>query len=61
MLFSTQPAHIAAYSQRTADQPLKMANCSFHTFMCKKCGQQKKVSGRKSLGWKAGFACKECC
>ena len=60
MMFSTEPASIAAYSARTADKPVKMANCSFHTFLCKKCKQQKPTAGRKSLGWRAGFACKDC-
>ena len=60
MLFSTNPAHIAAYSQRTEDAPVKMANCTFKTFRCKKCGQPKSIQGRKSLGWKAGFKCAEC-
>ena len=60
-LFSTQPESISAYQTRTREQKVSMQNVSFKTFRCKKCNQPKSVLGRKSLGWKAGFKCAECC
>lgn len=60
MIFSTNPEAIGNYQMRTKEQPVKMPNVSFHTFRCKCCGQPKSINGRKSLGWKAGFQCKDC-
>lgn len=60
MIFSTDPASIGAYQTRTHTKKVSMANVSLKTFRCKKCNQPKSIQGRKSLGWKAGFACKDC-
>ena len=59
-LFSTEPSTIGAFQTRTHEKKVSMANCTFKSFVCKKCKQPKSVLGRKSLGWKAGFACKDC-
>jgi hypothetical protein len=54
------------------EHPRKIANCrestdlntmtdsNFLRFWCRKFNQSKPVSGRKSLGWKAGFECATC-
>lgn len=55
-----EPASNNQFRDTTARNAGKMANCTFRTFMCKKCNQPKSIQGRKSLGWKAGFACAEC-
>lgn len=60
MLFSTEPSTIGAYQTRTRQQKVTMANVSFKSFWCKKCDRARPVTGRKSLGWKAGFCCAEC-
>lgn len=60
MIFSAEPSSFNAYQTRTNEKKPTMQNVSFKSFRCKKCNQPKSVLGRKSLGWKAGFACKDC-
>lgn len=55
-----EPRQTENYRISTNERHKTMIGVSFKTFLCKKCGQPKKVSGRKSLGWKAGFQCAEC-
>jgi superfamily II helicase len=38
----------------------KMAGVTAVSFLCKKCNQPKKTTGRKSLGHKQGFICADC-
>ena len=55
-----QPTAIHQFRETTAKNAGKMENVGQFTFVCKRCGKNRQVRGRKSLGWKAGYACAEC-
>lgn len=60
MTYSGEGKDMAAFRETTERNSGKMANAQYLTFRCKACGNSRPVSGRKSLGWKAGFQCSEC-
>lgn len=56
-----EPVANQQFRDNTQRNAGKMENVGVFTFVCKRCGRNRPVGGRKSLGWKAGFKCGECC
>lgn len=45
---------------RDASKNPSMAGVMYVSWKCKLCKQKKPIHGRKSIGYKQGFACAEC-
>lgn len=59
MAIRMHPRYEAAFREET-NTPTKMDTVSFARFICRRCGRDRPIQGRKSLGRKQGYKCAEC-
>lgn len=57
---AAHPRALADFRATTQRQAGATAGITTPSFLCRRCGQPRTTLGRRSLGWRAGYACALC-